>query len=38
MNTLLVSSQTVHKCLGDCQEYEVRDRNTQNYFFPVVSR
>ena len=23
MNTLLVSSQIVHKCLGDCQEYEV---------------
>ena len=26
MNALLVSSQIVHKCLGDCQEYELRDR------------
>ena len=29
MNTLLVSSQIVHKCLGNCQEYELRDRSTQ---------
>ena len=36
MNTLLVSSQIVHKCLGGSQEYELRD--TQNYFFPVVSK
>ena len=34
MNTLLVSSQIVHKCLGDCQEYELRDRNTQKLLFP----
>ena len=26
MNALLVSSQIVHKCLGDCPEYELRDR------------
>ena len=36
MNPLLVSSQIEHKCLGDCEEYELRDRNTQNSFFPVV--
>ena len=23
MNTILVSSQIVHKCLGHCQEYEL---------------
>ena len=33
MNTLLVSSQIVHKCLGDCQEYELRDRFTQKLLF-----
>ena len=34
MNTLLVSSQIVHKSLGDCQEYELRDKNTQKLLFP----
>ena len=34
MNTLLVSSQIVYKCLGNCQEYELRDRNTQKLLFP----
>ena len=34
MNTVLVSSQIVHKWMSDCQEYELRDRNTQKLLFP----